>query len=62
MRKANSIYHRMSRKTPFLSEDFREKLLAFRHGGGFSVYGQHLILNAEHLRLFRSIGLTGPEQ
>ncbi len=30
-----------------LSEDFRDKLLSWRHQGGFSVYGRHLILNEE---------------
>ena len=30
-----------------LTEDFCERLLTFRHGGGFSVYGRHLILNEE---------------
>ena len=34
-----------------LSEGFRERLLSFRHGGGFSVYGRHLILNEEPARL-----------
>jgi hypothetical protein len=34
-----------------LSEEFRERLLTFRHGGGFSVYGRHLILNEEPARL-----------
>jgi len=34
-----------------LSEDFRDKLLRFRHGGGFSVHGRHLILNTEPARL-----------
>jgi hypothetical protein len=34
-----------------LTEGFREKLLTFRHGGGFSVYGRHLILNEEPARL-----------
>jgi hypothetical protein len=34
-----------------LSEDFHEKLLTWRHGGGFSVYGRHLILNTEPARL-----------
>ena len=34
-----------------LSEDFRDRLLSFRHGGGFSVYGRHLILNEEPARL-----------
>jgi len=34
-----------------LSENFRERLLTFRHGGGFSVYGRHLILNEEPARL-----------
>ena len=28
-------------------EGFREKLLTWRHGGGISVYGRHLTLNAE---------------
>jgi hypothetical protein len=35
------------RKRDRLSDDFHEKLLTWRHGGGFSVYGRHLILNAE---------------
>jgi hypothetical protein len=35
------------RKRDRLSEDFHEKLLTWGHGGGFSVYGRHLILNAE---------------
>ena len=30
---------------------FREKLLSWLHGGGFSVYGRHLILNEEPARL-----------
>ena len=34
-----------------LTEGFRERLLSFRHGGGFSVYGRHLILNEEPARL-----------
>jgi hypothetical protein len=34
-----------------LSEDFRDRLLSFRHGGGFSAYGRHLILNEEPARL-----------
>jgi len=34
-----------------LSEEFRDRLLGFRHGGGFSVYGRHLILNEEPARL-----------
>ena len=34
-----------------LSPEFREKLLAWDHGGGFSVYGRHLILNEEPARL-----------
>jgi hypothetical protein len=34
-----------------LSPEFREKLLTFRHGGGFSVYGRHLILEEEPARL-----------
>ena len=34
-----------------LSAAFREKLLTWRHGGGFSVYGRHLILNEEPARL-----------
>ena len=38
-------------KAERLSSDFRERLLAFRHGGGFSVYGRHLILNTEPARL-----------
>ena len=38
-------------KAERLSSDFREKLLTFRHGGGFSVYGRHLILNTEPARL-----------
>jgi hypothetical protein len=33
------------------SENFRDRLLGFRHGGGFSVYGRHLILNEESARL-----------
>jgi hypothetical protein len=38
-------------KAERLSSDFREKLLSFGHGGGFSVYGRHLILNEEPARL-----------
>ena len=38
-------------KAERLSEEFRERLLSFRHGGGFSVYGRHLILNEEPARL-----------
>ena len=34
-----------------LSLLFREKLLTWQHGGGFSVYGRHLILNEEPARL-----------
>jgi hypothetical protein len=34
-----------------LSLEFREKLLSWQHGGGFSVYGRHLILNEEPARL-----------
>ena len=34
-----------------LSPAFREKLLTWRHGGGFSVHGRHLILNEEPARL-----------
>ncbi|MCZ6793801.1 MAG: transposase [Planctomycetota bacterium] len=34
-----------------LTEGFRERLLTFGHGGGFSVYGRHLILNEEPARL-----------
>ncbi len=34
-----------------LSLSFREKLLGWQHGGGFSVYGRHLILNEEPARL-----------
>jgi hypothetical protein len=34
-----------------LSLEFREKLLTWSHGGGFSVYGRHLILNEEPARL-----------
>ena len=34
-----------------LSLEFREKLLCWRHGGGFSVYGRHLLLNEEPARL-----------
>jgi hypothetical protein len=34
-----------------LSEGFRDKLLTWRHQGGFSVYGRHLILNEEPARL-----------
>jgi len=30
-----------------LSEGFRDQLLSWRHQGGFSVYGRHLILNEE---------------
>ncbi len=30
-----------------LSLEFREKLLTWQHGGGFSVYGRHLILSEE---------------
>ncbi len=34
-----------------LSLEFREKLLTWQHGGGFSVFGRHLILNEEPARL-----------
>jgi len=34
-----------------LSEGFRDQLLSWRHSGGFSVYGRHLILNEEPARL-----------
>ncbi len=34
-----------------LSLSFREKLLCWQHGGGFSVFGRHLILNEEPARL-----------
>ena len=34
-----------------LSEGFRDQLLSWRHQGGFSVYGRHLILNEEPTRL-----------
>ena len=34
-----------------LSEDFRDRLLSFGHGGGFSAYGRHLILHEEPARL-----------
>jgi hypothetical protein len=34
-----------------LSEGFRDQLLSWRHQGGFSVYGRHLILNEEPARL-----------
>jgi hypothetical protein len=34
-----------------LTEGFREELLRWGHGGGFSVYGRHLILNEEPARL-----------
>ena len=34
-----------------LSLSFREKLLSWQHGGGFSVFGRHLILNEEPARL-----------
>jgi hypothetical protein len=34
-----------------LSEEFLESLLTWRHGGGFSVYARHLILNEEPARL-----------
>ena len=34
-----------------LSPSFREKLLGWQHGGGFSVFGRPLILNEEPARL-----------
>jgi hypothetical protein len=34
-----------------ISEAFLESLLTWRHGGGFSVYARHLILNEEPARL-----------
>ena len=34
-----------------LTDAFRERLLSFRHGSGFSVYGRHLVLNEEPARL-----------
>jgi ribosomal protein S27E len=34
-----------------LTEGFRDELLRWGHGGGFSVYGRHLILNEEPSRL-----------
>ena len=39
------------RKRERLSESFNDQLLTWGHGGGFSVYGRHLILNAEPARL-----------
>ncbi len=42
-----------------LSPEFREKLLCWRHGGGFSVYGRHLILNEEPARLRHMGALRG---
>jgi hypothetical protein len=42
---------RALRKEERLSEEFAEKLLTFGHGGGFSVFGRHLILNEEPARL-----------
>jgi hypothetical protein len=34
-----------------ISESFLESLLTWQHGGGFSVYARHLILNEEPARL-----------
>ncbi len=39
------------RREERISEAFLESLLAWRHGGGFSVYARHLILNEEPARL-----------
>ena len=41
------VLHREER----ISESFLESLLTWRHGGGFSVYARHLILNEEPARL-----------
>ncbi len=42
---------RALRKEERLSEEFAEKQLTFGHGGGFSVYGRHRVLNEEPTRL-----------
>jgi hypothetical protein len=39
------------RKEERISETFLESLLTWRHGGGFSAYARHLILNEEPARL-----------
>ncbi len=52
------------RREERLSESFLESLMTWRHGGGFSVYARHLILNEEPARLAQggvkatSTGLT----